>query len=118
MNRRLDVDVGVAYGSDPARVVELLTRAAHEPSEVAKEPAPSVLFMGFGASSLDFAIRAWTHDFDNWVKVRSALVTRIHAALVEAGIEIPYPQQDLHLRSVSRQARAMLSPPDEDSGVA
>ncbi|MDR7133337.1 small-conductance mechanosensitive channel [Lysobacter niastensis] len=115
MNRRLDVDFGVAYGSDPDRVVELLTHVASETPQVAKEPAPAVLFTGLGASSLNFSIRAWTHDYDNWVKVRSTLLTRVHAALVEAGIEIPYPQQDLHLRSVSKQARSMLAPPAEGS---
>jgi small-conductance mechanosensitive channel len=75
---------------------------------VASEPPPVVLFMGFGASSLDFAIRGWTNEFGEWVKIRSELSVRVYEALAEAGIEIPFPQQDLHLRSISPQAGAAL----------
>jgi len=60
-----------------------------------------VWFTGFGASSLDFSVRVWTHC-DDHPAVRSALGLSIHAALAQAGIEIPFPQQDLHLRSVDR----------------
>ncbi|HEY0506154.1 MAG TPA: mechanosensitive ion channel domain-containing protein [Lysobacter sp.] len=118
-NRRLDLNLGVAYGSDPARIKELLLEATRATPGVAKDPAPAVLFMGLGASSLDFAIRAWTYDYDNWVGIRSEMVTRVHAALVEAGVEIPFPQQDLHLRSVSPDAVDRLArgarPPGDDA---
>ena len=109
MNRRLDIEVGVAYGSDPAQVVALLKRVIAATPDVAQHPEPTVLFLRLGASSLDFSVRACTHDFSNWANVRSDLMTRIYAALNEAGIEIPFPQQDLHLRSVSEQAAAMLA---------
>lgn len=107
-NRRLDVNLGVAYGSEPARILQLLQDATRATPGVAKDPAPTVLFMGLGASSLDFGIRAWTYE-DNWVGVRSELVTRLHAALTGAGVEIPFPQQDLHLRSVSQDVRDALA---------
>jgi small-conductance mechanosensitive channel len=115
-NRRLDVNLGVAYGSDPPSIVKLLQEATRATPGVAKEPAPTVLFMGFGASSLDFAVRAWTYDYDNWVGIRSELVTRMHAALTAAGVEIPFPQQDLHLRSISPEARELLGRPRQDRG--
>jgi small-conductance mechanosensitive channel len=115
MTRRVDVDLGVAYGSDPARVIALLEQVAGATAGVAKDPAPTVLFMAFGASSLNFSIRAWTHEFDRWLEIRSALLLRIHAALVDAGIGIPFPQQDLHLRSVSAEAAAALVPARPDS---
>jgi small-conductance mechanosensitive channel len=67
-----------------------------------------VLFMGFGASTLDFSIRAWTHDFDNWINIRSDLMARMYDALRQAGIEIAFPQRDLHLRTVSDEASAAL----------
>jgi potassium efflux system protein len=108
MDRRIDVNVGVAYGSDPRKVLELLTEVTRATPGVASEPPPVVLFMGFGASSLDFAIRGWTHEFGEWVKIRSELSVRVYEALAEAGIEIPFPQQDLHLRSISPQAGAAL----------
>ncbi|KRG63061.1 mechanosensitive ion channel protein MscS [Stenotrophomonas humi] len=99
-NRRMEVNVGVAYGSDPKQVLELLSRCAEQTPGVATEPAVVALFVGFGASSLDFSVRAWTRDYDHWLSIRSALVTSIHTALQEADIEIPYPQQDVHVRSL------------------
>ncbi|CAN5262753.1 hypothetical protein BH11PSE14_BH11PSE14_01380 [soil metagenome] len=101
MTRRLDVEIGVAYGSDPEQVMALLREATMGTPDVMDDPAPSVLFTGFGASSLDFSIRAWTHDFANWPQIRSMLLVRINSAIVRAGIEIPFPQTDMHVRSVS-----------------
>jgi small-conductance mechanosensitive channel len=118
MNRRLDVNVGVAYGSDPKRVLALLKEVAKTTPGVAPEPEPSVIFVGFGASSLDFGIRAWTNDFDDWVAIRSTLTVRVHDALVAAGITIPFPQHDLHLKSVSPGALAGLGGPGRgEAGV-
>lgn len=110
-DRRIDVDVGVAYGTDPRRVLDLLLEVTTSTDGVASEPAPSVLFAGFGASSLNFAIRAWTNNFGDWVKIRSELNVRVYDALRAAGIEIPFPQQDLHLRSVAPAAGAALAVP-------
>jgi len=124
MNRRIDVSVGVAYGSDAQRVLTLLGEVTKATPGIASEPEPVILFVGFGASSLDFTIRGWTHDFGEWVKIRSDLTVRVYQALNEAGIEIPFPQQDLHLRSVAPEAGALLagrgSPqaPDRASGPA
>jgi small-conductance mechanosensitive channel len=67
------------------------------------------IFVGFGASSLDFTLRAWTSNFAEWVRIRSNLTVAVHDAIVGAGIEIPFPQQDLHLRSVSPEVRAGLT---------
>lgn len=105
--RRVDVPVGVAYGSDPERVRALLLEVAQRTERVARQPAPAVLFTGFGASSLDFSVRAWTH-FDDHPIVRSTLGLAIHDALRDAGVEIPFPQQDLHLKSVDRSLLGRL----------
>jgi len=99
--RRVDIPVGVAYGSDPEQVRALLLQVAQRAERVVAQPPPVVLFAGFGASSLDFSVRVWAR-FDDSPGVRSALGLAIHAALRDAGIEIPFPQQDLHLRSVER----------------
>ena len=64
--------------------------------------------MGFGASTLDFSVRAWTHDFDSWINIRSDMMARMVDALRQADIEIAFPQRDLHLRSVSDDAGAAL----------
>ncbi len=97
--RRIDLPVGVAYGSDPAAVAVLLAQVANATEGVLRHPAPTVLFIGFGASSLDFSVRGWA-TFDDHIFVRSRMALAVHAALKEAGIEIPFPQQDLHLRSI------------------
>lgn len=109
MDRRLDVDVGVAYGSNPRRVMELLAETATSTPGISPEPPPSVVFLRFGVSSLDFGIRAWTSDFADWVSIRSELTIRVYDALRAEGIEIPFPQQGLHLRSVSPEAIAQLA---------
>jgi potassium efflux system protein len=109
MNRRLEVNVGVAYGSDPKQVIELLLQVAKSTPGVAGTPEPGVIFVGFGASSLDFAIRAWTNNYGEWVAIRSDMTIRVYDALNAAGIEIPFPQQDLHVRSVSPAAAARLA---------
>jgi small-conductance mechanosensitive channel len=97
--RRLEIPVGVAYGTDPERVLTLLRDVAAKHAEILREPPADALFIGFGDSSLDFVLRAWTGRFEQWFTVRSELTVAIHAALCDANIEIPFPQRDLHLRS-------------------
>jgi small-conductance mechanosensitive channel len=109
MDRRIDVNVGVAYGNDPKRVLELLLEVTRSTPGITDEPAPAILFAGFGTNSLDFAIRSWTNNFGDWVKIRSDLYVRVYEALRAADIEIPYPQHDLHLRTISPAAVELLS---------
>lgn len=108
VSRRLIVPVGVAYGSDPHQVLELLVRVARENPAIMPDPEPYGLFIGFGDSSLDFELRAWC-DFNDGLRVKTELNLGIHDALKEAGIEIPFPQRDLHLRSVDGEAGRALS---------
>jgi len=95
--RRIDLDVGVAYGTDPQRVVALLAEVARANPGVLPDPVPVVLFMGFGDSALNFQLRAWTARFEEWLGTRSELGLAVVAALREAGIGIPFPQRDLHI---------------------
>ena len=108
--RRFDLPVGVAYGNDPAAVAALLDKVAKATEGMLRHPAPTVLFIGFGASSLDFSVRGWA-TFDDYIFVRSRMALAVHAALKEAGIEIPFPQQDLHLRSIEPGLFDGLRPP-------
>jgi potassium-dependent mechanosensitive channel len=80
MDRRIDVNVGVAYGSDPKRVLELLMDVTEIHPGHRGQPEPAILFTGFGASSLDFSIRAWTNNFGDWVKIRSEARARARRA--------------------------------------
>jgi small-conductance mechanosensitive channel len=109
MDRRVDVNVGVAYGSEPRRVMDLLMQVSKSTPGIAATPEPAIVFTGFGPSSLDFSIRAWTNTFGEWVSIRSELAIRVHDALRDAGIAIPFPQQDVHLRSVAPEAGAALA---------
>jgi small-conductance mechanosensitive channel len=102
--RRIDVRVGVAYGTDPERVIALLLGVAAANSLVLKDPEPMALFLGFGDSALDFELRCWIDQFDRFPRVRSEICLEINRVLAEAGIEIPFPQRDLHLRSVGESA--------------
>jgi potassium efflux system protein len=95
--RRVDVEVGVAYGTDPQRVVALLTEVARRTPGVLPEPAPVVLFLGFGDSALNFQLRAWTAHFEEWIKTRSELGLAVHDALEKAGITIPFPQREVRV---------------------
>ncbi len=99
-HRRLEVGVGVAYGTDPDRVIQLLRQALAEQEDLLEQPAPMILFTGFGDSSLDFVVRAWVEDNDIYVSTQSDLALKVNRILAENGIEIPFPQRDLHLKSV------------------
>ena len=95
--RRIDIPVGVAYGSDPERMIALLRGVAVNHPLVIEQPAPVAFFMGFGDSALNFELRCWTETFDKWVATRSDLLTQINTALTEAGIEIPFPKRDVQV---------------------
>ncbi len=106
--RRMDVVVGVAYGNDPERVLEVLGSVLGQFEDVLKDPKPFISFDGFGDSSLDFTIRFWTNDFAIGLRLKSKVSIAIYKALNEAGIEIPFPQRDLHLRSIDDAAAKRL----------
>ena len=97
---RITIPVGVAYGSDVSLVMETLIACANASSNVAKTPAPQVLFLSFGDSSLYFELRAWITHAEKRLDVKSELHQEIDRSFREAKIEIAFPQQDLHLRSV------------------
>ncbi len=95
---RVSVGVGVAYDANPREVERLLLQAAEHPL-VLETPAPQVAFVGFGDSSLDFELRVWTNQPRRIPALKSDLRYRIFEILGEHGVEIPFPQRDVHLRS-------------------
>jgi small-conductance mechanosensitive channel len=109
---RLTVPVGVAYGSDIALVMKTLAEIAQENERVLKDPSPQILFATLGASSLDFDFRVWLSDYGDRRQVQSELLLEIDRRFRERDIEIPFPQRDLHLRSVDSPAAASLRTPD------
>jgi len=98
--QRLTIPVGVAYGSDTAQVERILRRVVSENALVLRDPAPLVFFVGLGASSLDFNVLVFVSGVDKLGQTRHELLNALNAELGKAGIEIPFPQQDVHIRSI------------------
>jgi small-conductance mechanosensitive channel len=107
---RRDICVGVAYGSDTNRVGALLLEAARSCPAVMADPAPSVLHWDFGPSTLDFRLRVWLVDVDGAITAMSAIRSAIDRLFRKAGIEIAFPQTDLHLRSAPALERLLEQP--------
>ncbi|BDG04728.1 mechanosensitive ion channel domain-containing protein [Anaeromyxobacter oryzae] len=107
--RRIDLGVGVAYGTAPQQVIDLLLAVVRGRAGVLDDPAPVALFLRFGESSMEFALRFWTADFDRWVLLASEVMVEVHASLGRAGIQIPFPQRDLHVRSLAPAAAEALA---------
>ncbi|MDE7300711.1 MAG: mechanosensitive ion channel family protein, partial [Clostridia bacterium] len=95
--RRVDMEFNVAYGSDVAKVKEIILATCAKNELVFKEPAPFAEMSNLGASSLDFTVRVWCNRPDYWT-VKFALIDAIKTALEENGIEIPFNQVDVHIK--------------------
>ncbi len=111
--RRIEILVGVAYGTDPEKVINILKGIVAEHDSILKNPEPVVLFTEFGDSSLNFSLRFWTADFEEWLNLKSEITVLVNKALKEANIEIPFPQRDLHLRSVDPEISNELKAKDK-----
>jgi len=108
---RIEIPVGIAYGSDTKLAIEVLDRVARESRRVLQDPAPQVLFLGFGDSSLSFELRVFVRHVAQLWRTRHELHMSIDEAFREAGIEIAFPQRDLHLRSLPADLKLPSGPP-------
>jgi potassium-dependent mechanosensitive channel len=113
---RLVIPVGVAYGTDPERVISVLEEVGRSYPLALEEPPAMAAFLRFGESSLDFELRVWLGAFEQLLEARSALGAAITRRFAAEGIEIPFPQRDLHLRSADPKAAAGLTPGGERPG--
>jgi len=99
---RFSLPIGVSYQSNPEQVRDLLRATAHQHPDVLHDPAPDVLFTGFGDSTLNFELRVWTiRQVQTPRMLSSDLYFAIFRCFGENKIEIPFPQRDLHLKSIS-----------------
>jgi potassium-dependent mechanosensitive channel len=119
--RRIDLSVGVNYGAEPGKVIELLEQVAAAHPDVLQTPPPRAFFTGFGDSSISFELRVWTGDFDKWYQIRSELAVAVYDAGYKAGLSFPFPQREVrllrdHVASLGRVDRAegLQSPPAEE----
>ncbi|MAR92538.1 MAG: hypothetical protein CML06_16905 [Pseudomonadales bacterium] len=102
---RVVIKVGVAYGSDTTRVTELLLEAARANGDVLKDPPPTAFFLAFGSSSLDFELRVFVAEFGRRLALIHSLHMEIDRRFREAGIEIAFPQLDLHVRNLPKDTK-------------
>jgi small-conductance mechanosensitive channel len=99
-NVRFNIPVGVSYNSDPEEIKRLLLEIAAAHSGILKNPPPDVLFDSFGDNSLNFNLRVWTATYVGKPGVlRSELNYEISKKFRKEGVEIPFPQRDIHIRS-------------------
>jgi len=104
---RLKLPVQISYENDPEVAMEILLKAAEASSRVLKDPPPAARLMGFGDSGIDLELRVWISDPQQGVaNVRSDVNLAIWKGFKQAGITIPYPQQDLHVKEMPDWGRA------------
>lgn len=109
--RRMEINVGVAYGTRPEEVLELLRGVAKGHGEVLDDPAPQALFVGFGEYALNFQLLAWTDQPEQLNSIKSDLMVGVNAALRQADIAIPVPHRDVTAQNVAAR-EAGVSPRD------
>jgi Small-conductance mechanosensitive channel len=102
---RFTVDVGIAYGSDVDHARELLLQIANEHPEVLKDPAPFAMFQKFEDSTLHMALRCYLPNLDKRLATMHEIQSAIHSRFKEAGIEIAFPQRDIHVRNADSVAK-------------
>ncbi|HTW44467.1 MAG TPA: mechanosensitive ion channel domain-containing protein [Acidobacteriaceae bacterium] len=106
---RIAVPFGVSYSSNPVEVRDITLSIAGKHPDVLLEPAPEVIFLDFGDSSLDFELRVWTiTQVQTPLTLKSDLYFAIFDAFGKANIELPFPQRDLHLRTIAEPAAKVL----------
>ena len=97
--KRIEILVGVSYGTDPSEVLKLLMEVVDSIDQVLKDPQPQALFSEFGDSSLNFRLRFWV-PFEIGLQTKSDVSVAIYNKFKEHNIEIPFPQRDVHIRTV------------------
>jgi small-conductance mechanosensitive channel len=103
---RVDAEVGVSYNSDLRLVEKLILESAKEKKRILTSPEPTCILLGFGDSSVNFELHFWISDPRNGIpNIRSEVLFSIWDSFQEHGIEIPFPQRDYHLKSISESVK-------------
>lgn len=111
---RIVLPIGVAYGSRLETVLDVLVRVGKAHPDTLDEPEISAIFTGFGDSSIDFELRVWIPDISKRLTVKSDLGRTIDEEFRKEGITIPFPQMDLHLKSVESDVQALFDRTGQD----
>jgi small-conductance mechanosensitive channel len=96
-HKRICLEIGVSYGSDIEKVKNILKTIVEESDDVLDTPAPLILLDGFGDSSINFKVLCWIADIDNWLSIKSVLMSRVFEEFHKNEISIPFPQRDVNL---------------------
>jgi len=110
---RLEIPVGIAYGSDTKLAMNTLLSVAEKEDLVRADPPPKAVFLAFGDSTLNFELRVFLGGIDDLVNTQNKLHFEIDRRFREEGIEISFPQRDLHIRSLPPGVLGAVSPPAE-----
>lgn len=95
--RRVDIAIGVGYESDIQQTKDVLWSVVKDTDTIMSDPEPVVVLTALGSSSIDFAVRSWVKTDDYW-PTYFAMLEKVKNRLDEAGINIPYPQMDVHIK--------------------
>jgi len=107
--KRVEILVGTTYDSDPNKVLEILKNAVKNNKEALKDPAPHALFSEFGDSSLNFKLRFWV-NYEVALQTKSDVSVDVYNEFAKHGIEIPFPQRDLHIKNMPGMVENIESP--------
>tara|TARA_A100001391_G_scaffold92371_1_gene61057 strand:- start:1157 stop:2122 length:966 start_codon:yes stop_codon:yes gene_type:complete len=114
---RIKIEVGVSYSSDIDKVERLLLKIAKRNATVLPDPEPRVLFKDFGDSTLNFELRVFIPHIDFYVPVRNEINRDIFKSFGKEGIEIAFPQRDLHVRSIGDLSKLIASSEETENGA-
>jgi len=119
-NRRVELIIGVAYGSDIERVKTLLRELISNRDDIMTDPAPSVFLHNLNESSVDFRMFFWAADIKTWLELKSRVLADIYSTFAKEGIEIPFPTQDINLhlddKPITVHSRNLTDVAKDDAG--
>jgi small-conductance mechanosensitive channel len=107
---RREITVGVAYGTDHKLVQQLLLASAAGNTRVLKYPKPIALFVGFGPSTLDFALRFWVNDYNDGLSIASELRGELTTVFALHKVDVAFPQLDVHLKNLPAAQKTAKTP--------
>ena len=114
--KRVEILIGTTYGSDPNQILKILMDAAMDNKDTLKNPEPQALFSEFGDSSLNFKLRFWVH-YEVGLQAKSDVSIEVYNQFAKHGIEIPFPQRDLHIKNMPdmNENKGLLPEPDANN---
>jgi len=114
--KRVEILIGTTYGSDPNQILKILMEAAMSNKDTLKNPLPQALFSEFGESSLNFKLRFWVH-YEVGLQAKSDVSIEVYNQFAKHGIEIPFPQRDLHIKNMPDIDQDKGSLPESKSSI-